>query len=247
MRGRVSGGSSAVNGMIYNRGSAADYDALVELAIPAGAGTRYCPSSAASRTTNSAPTSYPRRRRAAGRIRRTEATKSATSSSRPRSSRACRSPTTPTATDDERIGSAPVHHQGWPPDQLGVGVPTSHPQPSEPDDRHRHHRDPNTVRRRQGRRRRTPRQMARPRSTPTRNDPVPRRHRHTPTAATIGHRRPVGVARPASRYGVDSPNVGRACGNTAALRSSSGSSGTSATTATWPPRRQQARTGWDIC
>jgi choline dehydrogenase len=34
VRGRVLGGSSAVNGMIYNRGSAADYDALVGLGNP---------------------------------------------------------------------------------------------------------------------------------------------------------------------------------------------------------------------
>src|SRR3954467_12518212 len=32
--GRVLGGSSAVNGMIYNRGSAADYDALVAMGNP---------------------------------------------------------------------------------------------------------------------------------------------------------------------------------------------------------------------
>lgn len=34
VRGRTLGGSSAVNGMIYNRGSAADFDALVELGNP---------------------------------------------------------------------------------------------------------------------------------------------------------------------------------------------------------------------
>jgi choline dehydrogenase len=34
VRGRTLGGSSAVNGMIYNRGSAADYDALVDLGNP---------------------------------------------------------------------------------------------------------------------------------------------------------------------------------------------------------------------
>lgn len=34
VRGRMLGGSSAVNGMVYNRGSAADYDALVELGNP---------------------------------------------------------------------------------------------------------------------------------------------------------------------------------------------------------------------
>ena len=30
-RGRTLGGSSSINGMVYNRGSAADYDALVDL------------------------------------------------------------------------------------------------------------------------------------------------------------------------------------------------------------------------
>lgn len=34
VRGRTLGGSSAVNGMIYNRGSAADYDTLVQLGNP---------------------------------------------------------------------------------------------------------------------------------------------------------------------------------------------------------------------
>jgi choline dehydrogenase len=33
-RGRVLGGSSAINGMVYNRGSAADYDAIVERGNP---------------------------------------------------------------------------------------------------------------------------------------------------------------------------------------------------------------------
>jgi choline dehydrogenase-like flavoprotein len=34
VRGRMLGGSSSINGMVYNRGSAADYDALVQLGNP---------------------------------------------------------------------------------------------------------------------------------------------------------------------------------------------------------------------
>ena len=34
VRGRTLGGSSSINGMVHNRGSAADYDTLVELGNP---------------------------------------------------------------------------------------------------------------------------------------------------------------------------------------------------------------------
>ena len=49
------GGSSSVNGMVYNRGSAADYDAMAALGNPGWSWRHILPVTAPSRTTNSAP------------------------------------------------------------------------------------------------------------------------------------------------------------------------------------------------
>jgi choline dehydrogenase-like flavoprotein len=52
VRGRTLGGSSSVNGMVYNRGSAADYDAMAALGNPDWGWRHMLPSSAPSRTTD---------------------------------------------------------------------------------------------------------------------------------------------------------------------------------------------------
>ncbi len=53
-RGRVLGGCSAINGMIYMRGQAADYDQWAQMGLPAGRGPMCCPTSCATRTTTPA-------------------------------------------------------------------------------------------------------------------------------------------------------------------------------------------------
>jgi len=55
VRGRTLGGSSSVNGMVYNRGGSADWNALVDRGNPGWGWDTMLPSSAASRTINSAP------------------------------------------------------------------------------------------------------------------------------------------------------------------------------------------------
>ena len=55
VRGKTLGGSSAVNGMVYNRGVQADWDGLAAVAgNPRGRGTPSSPTTARWRTTNSA-------------------------------------------------------------------------------------------------------------------------------------------------------------------------------------------------
>ena len=54
-RGRVLGGCSSINGMIYMRGQARDYDLWRRWAIPAGAGTMFCPISNAPKAIMAGP------------------------------------------------------------------------------------------------------------------------------------------------------------------------------------------------
>ena len=58
VRGRTLGGSSSVNGMVYNRGHRADYDALADRGARGGDGRTCYRSSARSRTTSSGAAGY---------------------------------------------------------------------------------------------------------------------------------------------------------------------------------------------
>jgi choline dehydrogenase-like flavoprotein len=55
-RGKVLGGSSSVNAMIYARGHQRDYDHWANRAMPAGPGTMCCPTSSVPSTTSAALT-----------------------------------------------------------------------------------------------------------------------------------------------------------------------------------------------
>ena len=90
-RGKVLGGCSSINGMIYMRGQARDYDAgRADWAIPAGAGTTCCPTSRSTRTS--------------ARRRRTRFARRAAASGGSSSSACAGTSSTPSATRRQQAG-----------------------------------------------------------------------------------------------------------------------------------------------
>ena len=106
VRGRTLGGSSSVNGMVYNRGSAADWDALVELGNPGWGWDAMLPIFRRHREPSTRRRPDPRSRRPAAHLRRRRPSPALQRTHRVR----CQIGLVPTddmnATDAERIGPA---------------------------------------------------------------------------------------------------------------------------------------------